>query len=504
MTGRATRTALGLLASAVLVSLLLFLFVPGSNFHPPEAIAPHPFRWDRAQVFAVLEREFLAVRVSPSDAIVRSMDELKGEGADILGEIASSGSSLPEVALRQLEAVQFRVATLSASFPPLLAEAAQFMRQARVTVLRAAARWTLDRSAHEAIYRVVYGGRAALEEALVQSQGDALPAVSVLDEVPSQTPSVEIRGVRVHSGDILLSRGGAPTSALIARGNDFPGSFSHVALVHVDGETGRATVIEALIERGAVLTTPEEYLATKKLRILLMRLRPDHPAVAKDPLAPHRAASAMLARVRSVKIPYDFAMNWTDSDAFFCSEVIYHAYRAVGIELWSIRSEMSTSGLVRWLGSMGVRYFTTLVPSDLEYDPRPAPVVEWRALAALRDERFDNAVMDALLEVADRGAHLGYPWYRLAAARAVKAWSVVAAAVGSEPTIPPGMNAATALRVDALVHRVHPVLREDVETAASRFREQNGYEAPYWVLVALARAAIERHQVVLSPALQAP
>ena len=32
----------------------------------------------------------------------------------------------------------------------------------------------------------------------------------------------------------MPSAGGAATSALIARGNDFPGNFSHIALVHVD------------------------------------------------------------------------------------------------------------------------------------------------------------------------------------------------------------------------------------------------------------------------------
>ena len=66
----------------------------------------------------------------------------------------------------------------------------------------------------------------------------------------SATPSAEILGVIVHSGDILISRGGAPTSALIARGNDYPGNFSHVALVHIDEKTNSISIIESHIERG--------------------------------------------------------------------------------------------------------------------------------------------------------------------------------------------------------------------------------------------------------------
>jgi hypothetical protein len=41
----------------------------------------------------------------------------------------------------------------------------------------AATRWPADRPTHEAIYRVVFGGRIALDEALVQAGLDALPAL---------------------------------------------------------------------------------------------------------------------------------------------------------------------------------------------------------------------------------------------------------------------------------------------------------------------------------------
>jgi hypothetical protein len=341
----------------------------------------------------------------------------------------------------------------------------------------------------------------ALDEALVQAGLDALPALRVIEEVPSRAPFIDVEGVRVHSGDVLLSRGGAPTSALIARGSDFANTFSHAALLHVDAETGEGTVIESLIEAGSVFTTVDEYLESKKHRILVLRLRPDHPALAADPLSAHRAAQHMLDRVRSEHLPYDFAMDWADPSAAFCSEIIYHAYREVGVELWSMRASMSSPGLVTWLAAMGVREFTTLVPSDAEYDPQLRAVAEWRDASALMEYRLDNAITDALLEEAERGARLGYPWYALPPARLLKASSVARSWIGGTPTIPKGMSASTALRVDALVSRVHPAVLDELAARAEGFREANGREAPYWTLVDLARESLAARRASLGPAL---
>ena len=101
-----------------------------------------------------------------------------------------------------------------------------------------------ESSARRLLYRALYGSRAALEEVLLQMRPEDMPVLSRGEDEPSAAPSAELRGVRVHSGDILVSRGGAPTSALIARGNDYPGNFSHVALLYVspEGEVETATV----------------------------------------------------------------------------------------------------------------------------------------------------------------------------------------------------------------------------------------------------------------------
>jgi Permuted papain-like amidase enzyme, YaeF/YiiX, C92 family len=482
-----------------------FAAVVGLSWPPPQAAidAPAestPFRWDAAALFADLQDEFDGARdLTPEGASSRAaaIDE---EGAADLAGIASS----PSVPLDELQALaerQFQYAVLAAAHPSLMPSAEAFVVRARVAVMRAAAAWPSDRQTHSALYRLVFGGRIALEEALVQT-GPVLPALVSVEAIASQTPWIEVEGVRVHSGDILLSRGGAPTSALIARGSDYSNTFSHAALAHVDADTGVGTVIESLIETGTVLTTVEEYLAGRKHRILLLRLRPDLPELLADPQLPHRASTRMLARLTEAPAAYDFAMDWQDSERMFCSEVIYHAYEGEGLDLWSIRSAMTAPGLVRWLGGMGVREFRTLVPSDLEYDARLRAVVEWRDLDALMEYRFDNAITDALLGAADDGADLGYSVFARPFGRLLKGFSVAQAGVGMPPFIPTGMSADAALRVRALVSTVSPALKEALMEREAAFHVENGYRAPYWTLVELAVEVVAAERDRLAPALR--
>jgi len=477
------------------------LLRPAGPVPVPDIENPTPFRWDASALFASLEEEFLQARAtSPEEARSRA-EEIDRAGALVLEQVSQS-EMLPTDLLGALSEQQFAYAILGASHPSLLPSAEEFVLRARIAVMRAAVAWPVDRSTHEALYRVIFGGRIAIEEALVQAGEDVLPALVAIESVPSETPFIEVEGVRVHSGDILLSRGGAPTSALIARGSDFANTFSHAALAHVDSETGVGTVIESLIEVGSVLSTVEEYLESKKHRLVLLRVRPDHPALSADPLLPHRAASAMLERLQARHVPYDFAMDWSESSKMFCSEVVYHAFRQENLELWSVRSAMSAPGLVRWLAAMGVREFRTIVPSDLEYDAQLRAVLEWRDVPALMDYRVDNAITDALLEDADQGADLGYSWYALPAARLLKGVSLVQVLLGTQPAIPAGMPADAALRVAALVSTVSPSLKQEVLERAADFQELNGYRAPYWTLVDLARASLLNQKHRLSPALR--
>jgi hypothetical protein len=329
--------------------------------------------------------------------------------------------------------------------------------------------------------------RAAVEEVMLHHP-QGLPSLLMGRAEPSATPATMVQGVEVHSGDILVSRGGYPTSALIARGNDFPGNFSHIALVHVDS-TGVASTIEAHIERGVAISTAAEYLGDKKLRIMVLRLRRDLPALAADPLLPHKAATQALERARREKIPYDFAMDYRDPARLFCSEVASAAYHELDLNLWMGISTISNPGLRRWLASFGVKHFETQEPSDLEYDPQLAVVAEWRDPGALMADHIDNAVIDAMLEGAERGDRLDYPWYQLPLVRLAKGYSWLAGKLGGIGPVPEGMSATAALRNSEFSVRQRGLavaVRRAVDSAAAA----QGYPPPYWRLVELSREAV--------------
>lgn len=447
----------------------------------------------------VLEARFQVARQSSYEEATRRGVEVDLLARSLLERIAES-DELPALELDSLSHLEFEYATLAAAHPDLLGPARQFVDRVRIEVMDAAVDWPSDRATHEALYRVLFGGRIALEEAMVQA-GPSTSAIVQIEQVPSVTPSVDVQGVRVHSGDILLSRGGAPTSALIARGNDFANTFSHVALVHVDEAAGEATVVESLIEAGSELSTVSDYLASKKHRILVLRMRPDHPMLDGDPMLPHRAATRMFERFRAEEVPYDFAMDWSDDSAMFCSEVVSGAYGAEGVDLWTIRSSMTAPGLVRWLAAIGVEEFTTLVPSDLEYDAQLRAVAEWRNVDALMDYRLDNAITDVLLEEADQGVDLGYAPVKLPLARLAKAFSFVQSAFGARPFVPVGMGADAALRVSSLVSTVNPTVKADLVVRERDFYDEHGYRAPYWALVDLARQSLDAVRADLGRAL---
>lgn len=462
------------------------LFVPEPDAEVAGLAEAAPFAWGQDALWARLEGDYDRARAggceaAPIEAAERTLDRhLEAlEGAPLAPD---------DEAFRGAERALFELAPRAAACPahaPAFAARVERLRQRVKSQSRA---WDVNaRPARETLYRLLYGGRAALEEVILQAPDDSVPALSPGVDEPSATPSVTLHGVTLHSGDVLLSRGGAPTSAFIARGNDFPGNFSHVALLHV-AEDGTPTVIESHIESGVGTSTAARYLEDTKLRIAVLRVRADHPALRADPMLPHRAASDALRDARARRIAYDFAMDWRDPSTLFCSEVASAAYAPHGVRLWQGLSSMSGPGLTRWLAAFGVRHFITLAPSDLEYDPQLSVVAEWRDPATLHADHLDNAALDAMLERAEAGDEVRYRALHLPVARLLKAYSVVLNLFGRPGPIPEGMSATTGLRVDWLRAR-HGAIRAELEAEADAYGRERGRRAPYWVLARLAREA---------------
>lgn len=465
----------------VAIGLVVLSWLP----EPSVAVPPGPdgraFAWDADAMFAGLKRRFETRREHGCDDVT---DELE----PLLAALEREPPAPDDAAWDRLQQHLFERFADAGACPDRIGELLALRARVRTVAKRASRAWPPGPKTRDRLYRLLYGSRAALEEVLLQLRPDDVPTLEHGTEVASATPSLVIEGVRVHSGDILLSRGGAPTSAFIARGNDYPGNFSHVALVHVDARTGEGAVIEAHIERGVAITDAAGYLADKKLRIAVLRLRADHPALLADPLLPHRAAAAALHEARTRHIPYDFAMDIADHRAQFCSEVAAAAYEAHGVRLWDQLSTFSSGGLARWMAALGVRELQTQAPADLEYDPALEVVAEWHDARTLLDDHIDNAAIDAMLEQAEAGAVLEHDWRLLPLARAMKAYSAVRVLLGGEGPIPEGMSATVGLRAQWLAAR-HGAIRERVREAVARAQIESGTTPPYWELVALAREA---------------
>ena len=475
-------------AAVALVTVTLALFLPEGAPETPSPARGLAFGWRQDEVWRDLEARFEAARA-------RGCPDLTGEVAaglartDELTALIAARKPAPEAEVfAELERAVFALGPLVAACPERLPAYAQALATARTAVKEASRTWDLAAPVgRDRLYRLLYGMRGALEEAMLQAPSHAWPVLLHGVDEPSRTPAAELLAVTVHSGDILVSRGGAPTSALIARASDYPGNFSHVAQLHVD-ETGRISIVEAHIERGVAVATAAEYLADVKLRVMVLRPRADLPALHADPLLPHRAATWALEEARRRHIPYDFAMDSRDPSRLFCSEVASAAYRRVGIALWPFPSRISSPGAARWLAGFGVRNFTTQEPSDLELDPQLVVVAEWRDAGVLAKDHLDNAVTDALLEQAEAGRGLGYDLWRLPLARIAKLYSLALNLAGRVGPVPEGMSPATALRADRL-RTVHEALAARLAVLAEEYHARHGYRPPTWELVAIARTA---------------
>jgi hypothetical protein len=446
-----------------------------------------PFTWNQDKKWETIESRFSEAREQGCDSLKEKLLFKLEYAKHLIAQLSLQQFNANDALFDSIEENLFTLGPLIGACSENLIPYLNLIVSMRNAVKEQSIHWQIDSiGTRDRLYRLLYGGRAAVEEVMLQGKPDGFPTTILCHDEPSSTPSAEILGVRIHSGDILVSRGGAPTSALIARGNDYPGNFSHVALAHVD--TGGINIIESHIERGVTISKIDDYLKDTKLRVMVLRLRADLPAMINDPMLPHKAASKMFGDARSRHIPYDFAMDCLNPSEMFCSEVVSTAYRQYGITLWKSISTISSEGASSWLRAFGVTHFETQEPSDLEYDPQLSVVAEWRDNETLFKDHVDNAVIDAMLEGADHGDRLTYNWYMLPIGRIAKVYSVLLNLFGGIGPIPEGMNATAALKNKELTTR-HAAIKTEVIKKAEAFKQKFGYVPPYWGLLKLARQA---------------
>jgi hypothetical protein len=475
----------------VLAGVYFLLLIPlPQNKRELQKSSKIPFIWDQNRLWEKLETSFINAREIPANKLDSIVVGMTIAMDNLLLDLQDTIHAPDDNLYGLIEDNFFLIAPLIAAQERKSDWYIRYYNGVRKKIKSDSRYWDVNNvNARITSYRMLYGMRATVEEILLQSTDNEFVATMFVMDEPSVTPSVNIMGIKVHSGDLLVSRGGAEVSAFISRGNDFPGNFSHVAMIHIDKKTNDPYFVEAHIERGVAIGTLDEYLNDKKLRFMVMRPWADLPQMKSNPMLPYEASSLIFNESQTRHIPYDFKMDFYDASAMFCSEVGSYAYKQLGINLWEFESTISSSGIIEWLNTFGVENFVTQMPSDLEYDPMLSVVAEWRDKEILFQDHVDNAVMDALISRANNGEKLDYNLWALPLARLIKGYSLVLNTAGKEGIIPEGMDPVTALKNNDFVNRFQnckKLTMSKIET----FKEENGYLPPYWQLVKMAEESL--------------
>jgi hypothetical protein len=198
----------------------------------------------------------------------------------------------------------------------------------------------------------------------------------------------------LRSGDILLTRGNAFTSAAIASLGEFDTQFSHMSMVYKD-ENNKLWTVEAHIEVGSFVRSLEDHILDKNARTMLFRY--------EDADLAHKAAEFIFKKVKKASdttgnIFYDFGFDQEDSEDLFCSEVVSHAFDEVTsgtIEIPLHRSQLM-SRKPEFVKMLGITASSSFVPADIEVDPRFKMIAEWRDVKKMDELLQKDAVLHAM------------------------------------------------------------------------------------------------------------
>ena len=474
------------LIATLAVVYLLLLIPDATEKYPVINTGKKPFAWNSDEQWQQMETLYKEARQMDTfklDSIIGTRRQV-AENEWLF--IMTNKTKPPDSIWTDMQNNFFVLASLIAVRQNELPWLSAYYTRMRNLVKLQSQQWNLNEIAtRDRIYTLLYGMRAAMEEVMLQADKSILSPAMFVQNEKSATPGATIFGIEVHSSDLLVSRGGAEVSALISRGNDYPGNFSHIALIYVDEKTKEPFLIEAHIEKGVAIASIAQYENDKKLRFMVMRPRANLPVMLADSMLPQRAAKIMFDEAAKRHIRYDFKMNFIDTTEMFCSEVASYAYRKNGLQVWKYPSTISSQGVVNWLHDFGVENFVTQMPSDLEYDPQFAVVAEWRDPETLFKDHIDNAVMDALLEKANKGETIDYNIWKLPIVRVLKGYCMIKNLFGKIGIIPEGMSATSALKNQSF-EAMHVWLKNKTIKLAKDFIKKNGYRPPYWQLIKFA------------------
>jgi hypothetical protein len=291
------------------------------------------------------------------------------------------------------------------------------------------------------------------------------------NEAPATWTNPKFANFKLQTGDLMMIRGKAYVSAMIARIADEEGNFSHLALVGEDS-AGHQYVVEALIQYGVIITPLEKWRKAQDARVVLFRQR--DPALAK------RAGRVMYDHAKEALdkgsgIRYDFTMNDNDYTSMFCSEVGKYAYDKASngkLILPKFRSQITKFKGSDYPKSLGVTANTLFAPYDMEVDPRFDFVAEFRYYPLLNQVRMQDAVFQSIYDWMIQKKYTFHPslWID-GKALLGKAVRQIGLEKETLPTYMPIPTIKTTLKFEG----VATPLQNNIYAKSDEFLKRNGY-----------------------------
>jgi hypothetical protein len=205
----------------------------------------------------------------------------------------------------------------------------------------------------------------------------------------------------LETGDVIVSRGDAISSAGIAHMGRIDGQFSHNAIIYKDPISKNIYTIESYIEKGVFIQTLEAFLNSGIGRLVVLRHR--DRALAK------KAGDAVFKRIQNgKKIHYDYGFDYFDHQTIFCSELVGFAYGALLNKKTDIPYQFTTFPIEenpRFFSMMGIEQKITYAPVDVLYDPNFIHLAEWRKIDRLSALRKQDAVARTLYTLMEDSAY---------------------------------------------------------------------------------------------------
>lgn len=299
--------------------------------------------------------------------------------------------------------------------------------------------------------------------------------------------------VKLRSGDVLMSRGNAATSAAISRIGTDEAQFSHLAQIYIDAPPGteidvataakdpRVHTIEAHIEVGSFTRSFGKYLGDGNGRVAQMRpkLAPEkaHAAAKRvfDQVREFQARKMREAGRRKLSVndnpPYDFQMDGRDHEEIFCAEIVSIAFEQVGLRLPVFPTTLRKNDLTE---RMAISVEKAFAPADLDIDPSFEMLAEWRDVRKLESLLRKDAILSSMFKWMDelnyrlRDSPVSY-------AKALIGWTARQLDLGFSEALPKNMPRSVIRMTFTLDKVVGPLERQLAAVQAARVKEGARY-----------------------------